>query len=66
MDKNISTHVARHTWATLAKRMGYNISLISEGLGHHDIKVTSIYLASFERSALDEISTAMSRAVRAA
>ncbi|MCC8019234.1 MAG: site-specific integrase [Rikenellaceae bacterium] len=66
IEKNISTHVARHTWATLAKRMGYNISLISEGLGHRDTKVTSIYLASFERSALDELSTRMSRAVRAA
>ncbi|MCD7969949.1 MAG: site-specific integrase [Alistipes sp.] len=66
IEKNLSTHVARHTWATLAKRMGYNVSLISEGLGHRDTKVTSIYLASFERSALDELSVRMSRAVGAA
>ncbi len=66
IEKNLSTHVARHTWATLAKRMGFGINLISEGLGHRDTKVTSIYLASFERSALDELSVRMSRAVGAA
>ncbi|MCC8036075.1 MAG: site-specific integrase [Rikenellaceae bacterium] len=66
IENSLSTHVARHTWATLAKRMGYNVSLISEGLGHRDTKVTSIYLASFERSALDELSVRMSKAVVAA
>ncbi|MCD7970005.1 MAG: site-specific integrase [Alistipes sp.] len=66
VDKRISTHVARHTWATFAKRLGYGISLISEGLGHRDPKVTSIYLASFERSALDELSTKISGMVQVA
>ncbi|MCD8103270.1 MAG: site-specific integrase [Alistipes sp.] len=64
--KTLSTHVARHTWATLAKRMGYSVTLISEGLGHRDTRVTSIYLASFERSAMDEISVRLSKAVRVA
>lgn len=66
ISKTLSTHVARHTWATLAKRLGYSIPLISEGLGHRDTKVTAVYLASFERSALDELSTRVSRSVRAA
>ncbi|MCD8102363.1 MAG: site-specific integrase [Alistipes sp.] len=66
LEKNLSTHVARHTWATMAKRMGYGVNIISEGLGHRDTKTTSIYLASFERSALDELSNRVSRAVRAA
>ncbi len=64
--KNLSTHVARHTWATMAKRMGYSIPVISEGLGHRDTKVTSIYLDSFGRSTLDELSTRLSKAVNAA
>ncbi len=64
--KRISTHVARHTWATMAKRLGYSVSLISEGLGHRDPKVTSIYLASFERSAMEEISKRLSNAISAA
>lgn len=66
ISRTVSTHVARHTWATLAKRMGFSISLISEGLGHRDTKITSIYLASFERSAMDHLSTRLSGAVKAA
>ncbi|MCC8036126.1 MAG: site-specific integrase [Rikenellaceae bacterium] len=64
--KNISTHVARHTWATLAKRLGYGISLISEGLGHRDSRITSIYLASFEPSTIDALSVRLSKAVATA
>ncbi len=64
--KKISTHVARHTWATLAKRMGYAVTLISEGLDHRDTQVTSIYLASFERSAMDELSNKLSALVQTA
>lgn len=64
--KTLSTHVARHTWATMAKRMGYSIPVISEGLGHRDTKVTSIYLDSFGKSTLDELSTRLSKAVNAA
>ncbi|MCD8032516.1 MAG: site-specific integrase [Bacteroides sp.] len=66
INKKISTHVARHTWATLAKRMGYAVALISEGLGHRDTQVTSIYLASFERSAMDELSNKLSAIVQTA
>ncbi|MCD8079352.1 MAG: tyrosine-type recombinase/integrase [Bacteroides sp.] len=66
ISKRISTHVARHTWATLAKRMGYAVTLISEGLGHRDTQVTSIYLASFERSAMDELSNKLSAIVQTA
>lgn len=66
IEGNLSTHVARHTWATMAKRMGYAIPLISEALGHRDTKVTAVYLASFERSALDDISIKLSNAIKAA
>lgn len=62
----LTTHAARHTWATTAKRMGYGIAIISEGLGHRDTKVTAHYLASFERSALDELSVRISKFVKAA
>lgn len=49
----ISTHVARHSWATIAKRQNLPLGIISEGLGHSDIRTTSIYLDSFERHVLD-------------
>lgn len=45
----ISTYTARHSFATVLKRAGANISYISESLGHSDIRTTEHYLASFER-----------------
>ena len=51
---NLTSYVARHTWASLAKKMGYSTEIISEGLGHKDIKTTQIYLESFENKVLDD------------
>jgi len=42
-------HVARHSYATVLKRSGANISYISESLGHTDLRTTEAYLASFEK-----------------
>ncbi|MBS7198581.1 site-specific integrase [Butyricimonas sp. An62] len=49
----ITTYVARHTFATVLKRSGVNIGIISESLGHSDLKTTQIYLDSFENSEID-------------
>lgn len=46
---NITTYAARHSFATVLKRSGANISFISESLGHNDLKTTESYLASFEK-----------------
>ena len=51
---NITTYVARHTWATLALRGNVKIGVISEGLGHRDIKTTQTYLAKFGSEELDK------------
>lgn len=51
--ETLSTHVARHSWATIAKLVNLPLWVISEGLGHSDEKTTYKYLASFERSVLD-------------
>lgn len=45
----ISTYTARHSFATVLKRSGANISFISESLGHSNQKTTEIYLDSFEK-----------------
>lgn len=50
---NLSTHVARHSWASIAKSSDMPLWVISEGLGHTSEKVTYTYLASLERSRLD-------------
>ena len=51
---DLTTYVARHTFATVLKKSGVNISLISEALGHSDLATTQIYLDSFENSQIDE------------
>lgn len=63
IDTPLTTHVARHSWATLGKRQNLSLSIISEGLGHSSEKTTYTYLASFDRSALDKASESISRAV---
>ena len=50
----ITTYVARHTYATVLKRSGVDLALISESLGHSDLSTTQIYLDSFENSQIDE------------
>ena len=46
---NITTYTARHSYATVLKRSGVNISYRSESLGHTDLRTTEAYLASFEK-----------------
>ena len=50
----LTTYVSRHSFATILKRSGVNIAIISEALGHSDWKTTQIYLDSFDNSQIDE------------
>lgn len=54
IDANLTTYVARHTYATVLNRSGVNTSIISESLNHSSEKVTQIYLDSLENSQIDE------------
>lgn len=51
----LTTYVARHSWATIAKELGVSTTIISEGLGHTSEKTTRIYLKEFDRSVLDSV-----------
>jgi len=53
IDVALSTHVARHSWASIAKHSDMPLWVISEGLGHSSEKTTYTYLAGLERSRLD-------------
>jgi site-specific recombinase XerD len=52
----LTTYVARHTFATTAKKLGYSNELIAEALGHeYGNKITNIYLDSFDSVVVDEM-----------
>ena len=53
LDVNLSSYVARHSWATIAKKAGVSTAIISEGLGHTTEEITQVYLDSFENDTLD-------------
>ena len=50
---DLTTYVARHSFATVLKRSGVSTSIISESLGHSSEKVTQYYLDSFENEQID-------------
>ncbi|TCO07034.1 site-specific integrase [Natronoflexus pectinivorans] len=54
IDKIITTYFARHSFATVLKRSGANVGLISELLGHSSVLVTENYLDSFEKEHIQE------------
>ncbi len=64
LNDTLSTHVCRHSWASLARQIHTPLAVISESLGHSDEKTTQIYLASFDRSVLDKVSEQVSRLVK--
>ena len=54
IEGKFTTYSIRHSWATIAKYMGISTEIISEGLGHHSLKTTEIYLKSFTNKVLDD------------
>ena len=54
VEANVTTYVARHSFASVLKKSGVSVALISEALGHSDLKTTQIYLDSFDNEQVDE------------
>ncbi len=50
----LSTYVSRHAWATIARDKGFDMSVISEGLGHENETTTRIYLDSIRAAKVDK------------
>lgn len=63
LNDDVSTYWARHSFATMALRNNASIELVSEALGHSDMKTTKIYFAGFEnkhkKDNLDKITNFM-------
>ncbi len=49
-----TSYTSRHSFGTIAKRLGYSNELIAEALGHeYGNKITNIYLDTFDSDVLD-------------
>lgn len=56
----LTSYVARHTYATLANRLGVPLSYIQDSLGHTNIKTTQNYLDKFEDEKAKEFQNLLS------
>ena len=54
INKPLTTHTARHSFADLARTEGWSIYDISKALQHHSIQVTERYLQRFDSKTLDQ------------
>lgn len=50
----LTSYVARHSWASIARSKNISISIISEAMGHDSENTTRIYLASLDTSSIDK------------
>ena len=50
----LTTYVARHAWASIARSKNIPLSTISEAMGHDSENTTRIYLASLDTSIVDK------------
>jgi integrase len=54
INKKVTTHTARHSFADIARQKTDNIYNLSKTLGHSSIKITEAYLATFDEKAVDD------------
>ncbi|MBC13001.1 MAG: hypothetical protein CMM85_08545 [Rhodothermaceae bacterium] len=53
MPAKLTFHIARHSFADLARKAGWDVYAISKALGHAGLAVTEHYLAGFDGDSLD-------------
>lgn len=52
-------YIARHTWASTMRDLGYDLSIVSKGLGHENLKTTQIYLSTIDTTAVAKANMSM-------
>lgn len=53
IEENVTTHIARHSFANFARKKGMSLYSISKALAHSNLKTTEQYLKSFDEEMLD-------------
>lgn len=53
IEKKVSMHLARHSFANIARQKNANVYDISKALGHSNLKITETYLAKFDTTSQD-------------
>lgn len=53
VDKNVTSYVIRHSFATNLKQLGVATDLISTSMGHANLDITNAYLKEFENEVID-------------
>ena len=56
INKNLTTHVARHTYATYLLNKGISISTVSRAMGHSNTKMTEHYAKLLAKTVVSEMS----------
>ena len=51
---SLTSYVARHSWASIAKSKNIPVATISEAMGHDSEHTTRIYLASLDTTVVDK------------
>lgn len=54
LSATLTSYVARHSFATIAKFKDVPVSVISQALGHSNTETTEIYLSEFDNDILDQ------------
>lgn len=64
-DGEITTYTVRHSWATIAKKLGFSNEVIAEALGHeYGNAITNVYLDSFDKEVIDKANEKVSKSIR--
>lgn len=61
IDKRITSHIARHTFANIAFKKTNDKEFVKNALKHKDIKTTEIYLESLDEDSLDDTMVAVTK-----
>lgn len=60
----LTSYVARHSWASIAKSRNVPLAVISEALGHESEETTNIYLSSLDNSLIDKANAQILKSIQ--